>query len=651
MDTIILDSNTVELVKRRTATVFRERLQEMRRRVDRMFAWLMGVQWLAGIAAAVWISPRAWEGESSHIHIHVWVALFLGGIISGFPIFLAITRAGFAFTRHVIAVGQMLSCGLLIHLMGGRIETHFQYFGALAFLAFYRDWRVLLTATVVAGLDHLVRGAFWPQSMFGVLAAPWWRWLEHVGWVLFEDIILALAIGQNLREMLDVAERQAKLESVNATVKRTVEELRKEMAERARAEESLRLLGSAVEQSGESILITDAEPNQPGPKILFVNPAFTKMTGYTAEEAIGKTPRILQGPRTDKSVLSRLRKNMERGEAFQGEAVNYRKDGTEFNLEWQIAPIRDASGKITHFVGIQRDVTGRKQAEIELEAIHKQLLEASRRGGMAEIATNVLHNVGNVLNSVNISTGLIVESVKKSRASSLGRVAGLLQDHRQDLGAFITSDPRGKHIPAHLAQLSEHLMAEQTAMVGELESLRRNVEHIKEIVAMQQNYATVGGVKEMINVVNLVEDSMRMNEGTLSRHGVEVVREFEEVPPMNVEKHKILQILVNLLRNAKHACQESDRTDRRLTVRVGREDGRVKISVQDNGIGITPENLVRIFNHGFTTRTGGHGFGLHSSALAAAEMGGSLTVQSDGPGQGAAFTLELPCPASEALSE
>ena len=168
---------------------------------------------------------------------------------------------------------------------------------------------------------------------------------------------------------------------------------------------------------------------------------------------------------------------------------------------------------------------------------------------------------------------------------------------------------------------------------------------------MQQNYATFGGVKEIINVTSLVEDSLRMTEGALSRHRVEVVREFETVPPLNVEKHKILQILVNLLRNAKHACQDSERTDMRLTVRVANGEGRVKISVMDNGVGISPENLTRIFSHGFTTRKDGHGFGLHSGALAAKEMGGSLSVHSDGPGQGAAFTLELPCPARETSHE
>jgi signal transduction histidine kinase len=161
---------------------------------------------------------------------------------------------------------------------------------------------------------------------------------------------------------------------------------------------------------------------------------------------------------------------------------------------------------------------------------------------------------------------------------------------------------------------------------------------------MQQTYASFGGVKEMIDVVHLVEDSLRINAGALSRDEVEVVREFESVPILNVEKHKILQILVNLLRNAKYACDESGRADKRLTLRVANGEGRIRISVIDNGVGIPPENLTRIFNHGFTTRKDGHGFGLHSSALAAKEMGGSLTVHSDGPGQGASFTLELPLP-------
>jgi two-component system NtrC family sensor kinase len=283
----------------------------------------------------------------------------------------------------------------------------------------------------------------------------------------------------------------------------------------------------------------------------------------------------------------------------------------------------------------------------ELESTHKQLLEVSRQSGMAEIATNVLHNVGNVLNSVNISASLVADNVKKSKAVNLAKAVVLLQEHQHDLGTFITSDAKGKQLPAYLAQLSEHLLADRKTTLQELESLRGNIEHIKEIVAMQQSYARVSGIKEIININELVEDSLRMNEGTLNRHNVEIIREFQPVQPLNVEKHKILQILVNLIRNAKHACQDSEGMGRRLTVRVANGDDRIKISIMDNGIGIPPENLTRIFNHGFTTRKDGHGFGLHSGALAARELGGSLTAHSDGPGRGATFTLELPCTTNE----
>jgi two-component system, NtrC family, sensor kinase len=288
------------------------------------------------------------------------------------------------------------------------------------------------------------------------------------------------------------------------------------------------------------------------------------------------------------------------------------------------------------------EIAEREHTQQQLESIHKQLIEASRRGGMAEIATNVLHNVGNVLTSVNVSASLVSESLKSSGLGSLTRVGALLREHEHDLGTFIASDPKGKHLPGYLAQLTEHLLANQEAALGEMESLRANIEHIKEIVAMQQNYAKVSGVTEQVRVADLVEDSLRMNLGALSRHGVEVIREYSDVPKINVDKHKVLQILVNLVRNAKYACDESGSSDKRIAVRVTGGDDRVQIVVFDNGVGIPSENLMRIFSHGFTTRTEGHGFGLHGGALAAKEMGGALSVHSDGPGRGATFVLELP---------
>lgn len=492
-------------LQQRAAELFRAAENDLHRHTDHLFARLMIVQWLAGIVAALWISPFTWIGDSSQVHVHVWAAILLGGVISGFPAWLAWQYPGLAVTRHVIAAAQVLTSALLIHLTGGRIETHFHIFGSLAFLAFYRDWRVLATATIVVAGDHLLRDLYWPQSVFGVLTASSWRWGEHVGWVLFEDAILFVAIRRMLQEMSEIALRRATLEGSN-------EEIERQVVER------------------------------------------------TAE-------------------LSRT------------------------------------------------------QAE---------LLETSRLAGMAEVATSVLHNVGNVLNSVGVSAELATGKVREFRTGSLKNVAELLQQNSADLPAFLTTDPRGKMLPDYLLKLAAHLAEPQQAILQEMEMLKKNIDHIKEIVAMQQRYARGTGVVEVLSVEDLVEDSVRINAASFTRHEVNVACEIAQVPPLKTDRHKVMQILVNLLSNAKHALDHSE-GDRRMMVRVTQnQEGMLEIAVIDNGIGIPPENLSRIFSHGFTTKKLGHGFGLHSGALAAKELGGALSAHSDGPGLGATFTLTLP---------
>jgi C4-dicarboxylate-specific signal transduction histidine kinase len=286
----------------------------------------------------------------------------------------------------------------------------------------------------------------------------------------------------------------------------------------------------------------------------------------------------------------------------------------------------------------------RIQAEAKLESAHKELVEASRRAGMAEVATSVLHNVGNVLNSVNVSVCVIAENVKKTKGDTVAKVAALMQEHAADLGNFMTADPRGRQLPDFLGQLAQQLGREKGTLLAETDSLSKQIDHIKDIVAMQQSYATISGVTEKIKVDDLAEDALRMNASALIRHDVRLFREYDEsLPWITVEKHKAVQILVNLIRNAKQACDETGSPEKRLTIRLTNGGNRVRIALEDNGVGIEPENLNRIFNLGFTTKKDGHGFGLHSSCLAASEMGGSLTAHSDGPGKGATFVLELPC--------
>lgn len=303
----------------------------------------------------------------------------------------------------------------------------------------------------------------------------------------------------------------------------------------------------------------------------------------------------------------------------------------------------DAEGRVVQVFGTAHDITERRRSEEELKQMHVNLLEVSRRAGMAEVATGVLHNVGNVLNSVNVSSMLITDRLQKSRISHLSNVATMLEAHAADLPGFFATDAKAQRLPSFIQQLSERLTAEREELLREVESLGKNIAHIKEIVAVQQSYAKVSGVIEALPAAGLVEDALEMNGAAFERHGIEIIREYAEVDPVRVDKHKVLQILINLIRNAKYAVSESLRPDKQVTVRVGTNGNqRVQIAIADNGVGIAKENLARIFAHGFTTKATGHGFGLHSAALAANEMGGSLVAHSDGLGKGATFTLELP---------
>ncbi|MBC8106545.1 MAG: response regulator [Anaerolineae bacterium] len=228
----------------RSEALFKCHVNDVASRTDRMFAVLMAMQWATAICMAAVISPRTWEGATSRVHPHMWTAIILGGILSSLPIALALLKPGRRMTRYVIAVAQMLWSGLLIHLSGGRIETHFHIFGSLAFLAFYRDWRVLVPATVVIAADHFLRGIFWPESVYGVAWASTWRSLEHAVWVLFEDIVLVIACMRQVREMRAMAVRQAELESSKRSLEATTEELRKYQSElEVRVEERTREIG------------------------------------------------------------------------------------------------------------------------------------------------------------------------------------------------------------------------------------------------------------------------------------------------------------------------------------------------------------------------------------------------------------------------
>jgi len=391
-----------------------------------------------------------------------------------------------------------------------------------------------------------------------------------------------------------VAERTRELQQTNHA-------LEIEVAEHRRAEESLRLLGSAVEQSKESIVITDAQLDSPGPKIIFVNPAFTKMTGYSAEEAIGKTPRILHGPRTDKTVLSRLRQNLQRGEPFEGEAINYRKDGKEFTLEWQIAPIHNASGTLTHFVAIQRDITARKQ--FEAQSIQSQRMET-----VGKLAGGIAHEFNSILTAI-IGQGELVLCDLPARSPLANNVTEIIRAANR------------------AAALTRQMLA-----YGRKQILRPEVLDLNRVLA---------GMEGMFRHILGGDVESRIVPGL----GLQEV---------HADAGQIEQVIMNMVVNARDAMPNGGK----LTLEAAnvsfneesvglypelRAGEYVMLAITDTGAGMSKEVKARAFEPFFSTKEVGQGTGLGLSTCygIVKQSGGHISVYSE-PGRGATFKIYLP---------
>lgn len=291
-----------------------------------------------------------------------------------------------------------------------------------------------------------------------------------------------------------------------------------------------------------------------------------------------------------------------------------------------------------------RDTNAQLAESLErLRSTQRQLVEASRRAGMSDVATSVLHNVGNVLNSVNVSASLVEEQVTNTNAKRVTKIAELVHQHRDDLPRFFAEDSRAAGLSAYLDMLAGAIDSDNAQMLTELASLRRNVAHIRAIIILQQDFAkTPHGVAERLSLVDVIEDALRIEQPSYQRYGIAIDRQFAALDAVLCDRHKILQIVTNLVSNARHAVSQQPSERRRVTVRVHKIGRDHVIDVEDSGCGIPQANLSRVFSLGFTTRADGHGFGLHSSACSAAELGGKLTCHSDGPDRGAQFRLTLP---------
>jgi signal transduction histidine kinase len=299
------------------------------------------------------------------------------------------------------------------------------------------------------------------------------------------------------------------------------------------------------------------------------------------------------------------------------------------------------------------EVSERKKVQAEKEELYQKLVQASRQAGMADVASSVLHNVGNVLTSINVSTDTLLKTLKKPMVGDVCRIASMFHEHQDNLEAFLTQDSKGKQIPAYLGMVAESLSGSHQTIQSEIDSLVKKVDHIKQVIMSQQDIAHAGNVREATSVEELMEQALMMGMPEPEKYGIRVVREYAQVPAILTDRHYVLQILVNVITNAKNAMVEYPGNSHCLTVRIGLPAGRtksVRFEVGDTGGGITAENLPRLFAQGFTTRKAGHGLGLHSAAIAAKNLGGTLQAQSAGEGRGATFMLDLPLNLAEAAA-
>jgi len=426
---------------------------------------------------------------------------------------------------------------------------------------------------------------------------------------------------------------------------RAVAEWLGSIADRKKAEEKLQVFRNLLERSNDCIFAIEPQWG----RFLDVNNMACESLGYTRKELLNMmTIRDIEEPREGSSSWQEQVEQLRLDNDIVKEGKYKHKDGSTFFVETSLNLV--TKGKQDYIIAIARDITERKRAEAKLKAAQEKLLETAREVGMAEVATGVLHNVGNVLNSVSVTADSIQKRIRNSKISYISDVAALLNEHTGELGTFMTAEERGKKIPAFLAHLSEELIDEQGRCLESLEALAKHVQEVGAIIQLQQSHGKAMGLIEPTSIAELVENSLQINAEALKRDNVQVKHNLATLPTLLLDRHKVLQILTNLVSNAADALSESDRQEKVLTIDVKEiESGRLRIDVGDNGVGIPEENLARIFEHGFTTKKNGHGFGLHSTALSASELNGSIAARSDGPGKGTIFTVELPFQTQEAV--
>ncbi|QDT76303.1 PAS domain-containing hybrid sensor histidine kinase/response regulator [Lacipirellula limnantheis] len=577
----------------RAEEILRQRERQIYRRIDRMFAVLMMVQWLGAVATALCVSPRTWSGATSEVHPHVWYAFWAGGALASLPVWLAWRRPGDTITRYTIAVAQMLFSSLLVQVSGGRLETHFHVFGSLAFLAAYRDWGVLMVATALVSADQLIRGIFWPLSMFGVATADHWRWIEHTGWVLFEDLFLLITMRKSTEEMRNNALQTALFESHHADLHRYSEQLHRSF-EKER---------SIIEGSLDAVVELDARG-----KVLNWNGPAERLFGWTVAEAIGSQLEELVIPEHDQQrYLAGLRQLTESPagsqvhQRFEMECVA--RGGRQFAVELAIVSIQGSEE--TTFCAFVRDITDRKSHELDMRRAMEESEAANRT--KSEFLANMSHEIRTPLNSILGFAELLVRNADEGDERT-----------RRDYADTIRTSAR------HLMELINNVLDLSKIEAGKMQVERARFsphQVIAEVVSLLRVRAIEKGI-----VLNYRWDG--------------------PIPEtVTTDPHRVRQLLINLVGNA---IKFTEQGSVMIVAGVAREGDRglLTLEVRDTGIGIEPSKLSDIFHpfvqadSSMTRRYGGTGLGLAICKNIAAALGGDLSVDSQ-LGRGTTFTAKL----------
>jgi len=621
-----------ESIQERAQELFEESRQKIFRETDRLFVNLMIVQWLAAIAAAIWISPYTWIGTTGQVHWDVLVATYLGGFIALFPIYLALSQPGSALTRHTIAVAQMLFSVLLIHLTGGRIETHFHIFGSLAFLAFYRDARVLLLATAIVAVDHFARGLFWPQSVFGVLSYDPWRWLEHVGWVIFEDVFLLISIRRGLEEMFEGALRRANLEEVNVAIEYQVAERTKDL------ENEQKLLRALMDNLPDHIYFKDAQSH-----FIRINQAQARFFSLgDPEEAIGKSDINFFPFEAARQKVMDERRIFMTGEPIVNLVERADRPNGERWVSTTKVPMCDAEGRITGLVGISRDITTVKQAEEHKRSLEAKLNQAHKLEAIGQLAAGIAHEINTPTQYVGDNARFVQDG--------FATVLEVLHSHETLLAAARDNSLTPDQIAAaekliaasDLDYLSEQIPA---AISQTLEG----VDRITKIVRAMKEYSHPGSQEKTAADLNRAVQST----ATLAHNEWKYVADLEfdlspDIPAVPCFLGEFNQCVLNLIVNASHAIadvvQQQPGTKGLITISTRHAGDYVEVRVRDTGTGIPESAQPHIFEQFFTTKDVGKGTGQGLSMIYGCivnKHGGEVGFETK-PGRGTTFFLRLP---------